>query len=152
FVATKERSARQFLGIYGGSHIYSNGVSPVQAGVALEALRIVRSEEGDALRERSYDNILRLRAGFESRGVECLGSPSNVVPVMCGDETVAKWTARLLEENGLLANLVEFPAVPRERARFRFQVMASHTEEQIDAAVEIFCRCLDEARMLSSAR
>lgn len=151
FVATNERSARQFLGIYGGSHIYSNGLSPVQAGVAHEALRIVRSEEGDALRERAYDNILRLRAGFESRGVECLGEPSNVVPVMCGDETVAKWTARLLEENGLLANLVEFPAVPRERARFRFQIMASHTEEQIDAAVEIFCRCLDEARMLSSA-
>lgn len=145
FVATRHRSVRQFLGIYGGSHMYSNGISPVQSAVAHEALRIVRSEEGDALRERAFDNILRLRAGFESRGIECLGNPSNVVPVMCGDETVAKWTARLLEENGLIANLVEFPAVPRERARFRFQVMASHTEEQIDRAVDVFVRCLEEA-------
>jgi glycine C-acetyltransferase len=151
FVATRSRSARQFLGIYGGSHIYSNGLSPVQAATALEALRIVRSPEGDELRERSFDNILRLRAGFESQGIECLGNPSNVVPVMCGDETVAKWTARLLEEHGLIANLVEYPAVPRERARFRFQIMANHTHEQIDRAVSVFVRCLEEARMLSSS-
>jgi glycine C-acetyltransferase len=151
FVATNSRAARQFLGVYSGSHMYSNGISPVQSAVAGEALRIVRSEEGAALRERSYDNILRLRAGFESRGIECLGNPSNVVPVMCGDETVAKITSRLLEENGLLANLVEFPAVPRGMARFRFQIMASHSEEQIDRAVEVFERCLNEARVLTSA-
>jgi glycine C-acetyltransferase len=151
FVATNNRAARQFLGIYGGSHIYSNGISPVQSAVAGEALRIVRSAEGTALRERSFDNILRLRAGFESRGIECLGNPSNVVPVMCGDETAAKITSRLLEENGLIANLVEFPAVPRGSARFRFQIMASHSEEQIDRAVDVFERCLREARVLTSA-
>lgn len=148
FVATRSRSVHQHLGIYGGPHMYSNGISPVQSAVAHEALRIVRSEEGDALRERAFDNILRLRAGFESRGIECLGNPSNIVPVMCGDETVAKWTSRLLEENGLIANLVEFPAVPRERARFRFQIMASHTAEQIDRAVDVFVRCLEEARAM----
>lgn len=150
FVATNERSVHQFLGIYAGSHMYSNGISPVQSAVVLEALRIVRSEEGDALRMKAFDNILRLRAGCESRGIECLGNPSNVVPVVCGDETVAKWTSRLLEENGLVANLVEFPAVPRERARFRFQVMATHAEDQVDRAVEIFARCLNEARVLTS--
>ena len=149
FVATRQSSVRQFLGIFGGSHMYSNGISPVQSAVAHEAMRIVRSEEGDALRERAFDNILRLRAGFESRGIECLGNPSNVVPVMCGNETVAKWTSRLLEENGLIANLVEFPAVPRERARFRFQIMASHTEEQIDRAVDVFVKCLEEAREMA---
>lgn len=149
FVATRQSSVRQFLGIFSGSHMYSNGISPVQSAVAHEAMRIVRSEEGDALRDRAFDNILRLRAGFESRGIECLGNPSNVVPVMCGDETVAKWTSRLLEENGLIANLVEFPAVPRERARFRFQIMASHTEEQIDRAVDVFVKCLKEAREMA---
>ncbi|HWN43380.1 MAG TPA: aminotransferase class I/II-fold pyridoxal phosphate-dependent enzyme [Thermoanaerobaculia bacterium] len=146
FVATNDRSVRQYLGIYGGSHMYSNGLSPVQAGVVLAALDIVRGPEGAILREQSFDNILRLRAGFEVRGVECLGEPSNVVPVMAGDDTVGKWTGRLLEENGLIANLVEFPAVPRERARFRFQVMATHTQQQIDRGVEVFCRCLDEAK------
>lgn len=146
FVASRERSVTQYLGIYGGTHMYSNGFSPVQAGVALASMSIVRSEEGDALRLRAEDNILRLRGGFEVRGIRCLGQPSNVVPVMAGDDAVAKWTARLLEENGLIANLVEFPAVPRGEARFRFQVMATHTDAQIDAAVETFARCLAAAR------
>lgn len=151
FLATHDRAVKQFLGIYGGPHMYSNGLSPVQAGVVLEGLRIVRSPEGAELRSLAADNIVRLRAGFEVRGVECLGQPSNIVAAMAGDDVIGRRMARLLEENGLIANLVEFPAVPRGRSRFRFQVMASHTPEQIDAAVDIFCRCLEEARRVSPA-
>jgi glycine C-acetyltransferase len=146
FLATQSESVRQYVSIYGGSHTYSNALSPVQAGVVVEAMRIVRSEEGEGLRRRSRANIRRLREGFRSRGVECLGDESNIVPVMVGNDTLAKWTSRYLEERGLLANLVEFPAVSRGRARFRFQVMATHSEEQVDRAVEIFCDSLDEAR------
>lgn len=150
FLATHDRSVKQHLGIFGGSHIYSNGLSPVQAGVALEALRIVRSPEGALLRMKAVENILRLRAGFEAHRIECLGEPSNIVPVMAGDDRVAKWTSRLLEKSGLLVNLVEYPAVPRNQARFRFQVMATHEAGQIDRAVDIFCRCLDQARREST--
>lgn len=145
FVATHDLSVKQYLGIYGGSHTYSNAISPVQCGVALEALRIVRSAEGEQLRRRAMSNILRLRDGFAAHGIGSLGSPSSVVPVTVGDEKLAKWTSLFLERNGLLANLVEFPAVARGRARFRFQVMASHTPEQIDAAIGIFRKSLYEA-------
>ncbi|HEX7182096.1 MAG TPA: pyridoxal phosphate-dependent aminotransferase family protein [Thermoanaerobaculia bacterium] len=148
FVAMRDRSVKQFLGIYGGPHTFSNALSPVQAGVVLEAIRIVRGGEGEALRDKAMDNILRLRGGFETRGIECLGAPSNVVPVMAGDETLAKWTGRQIEENGLIANLVEFPAVSRGKARFRFQVMATHSSAQIDAAIEVFQRSLGEARRI----
>ena len=41
-----------------------------------------------------------------------------------------------LPELGLLANLVEFPAVPKGAARFRMQVMADHTDRNIALAVE----------------
>jgi glycine C-acetyltransferase len=150
FVASHSASVKQFLGIYGGPHTFSNALSPVQAGVALEALAIVRGAEGEALREKALDNSLRLRGGFAARDIECLGEPSNVVPVMTGDETVAKWTARLLEENGLIANLVEFPAVARGKSRFRFQVMASHSSQQVDQAIGIFERALATAREMAS--
>jgi hypothetical protein len=68
--------------------------------------------------------------------------------VSVGDEALAKVTSGFLEKNGLLANLVEFPAVAKGKARFRFQVMATHTAEQIDEAVEIFSRSLGEARQV----
>jgi glycine C-acetyltransferase len=146
FVATHDLSVKQYLGIYSGSHTYSNAISPVQCAVVLEAMRIVRSNEGDELRALSRANIHQLRDGFKHRGIECLGEPSNVVPVTVGDERLAKWTSRYLEENGLIANLVEYPAVARNRARFRFQVMASHTPEQINTAIDIFCDSMALAR------
>lgn len=146
FLATHDLSVKQFVSIYGGSHTYSNALSPIQAGVAMEAMRIVRSEEGDRLRQMSMKNINHLREQFASIGAECLGSPSNIVPVSVGDETLAKWTSCFLERDGLLANLVEFPAVARGKARFRFQVMASHAEDQIEQAVEIFAQSRESAR------
>jgi 7-keto-8-aminopelargonate synthetase-like enzyme len=146
FLATHDASVRHFVSIYGGSHAFSNALSPIQAAVVGEALRIVRSPEGDELRARSAGNVRQLRAAFEAEGLECYGRPSPIVPVGVGDERLAKLTARALEANGLIANMVEYPAVARGRARFRFQVMATHTPEQIDTATCIFRRSLAEAR------
>jgi glycine C-acetyltransferase len=146
FLACHDHSVKQFVGFYGGPHIFSNALSPIQAGVVSESLRIVRSEEGDLLRKCAMQNILRLRDSFHQRGLQCFGEPSNIVMVGVGDEALAKVTSGFLESNGLLANLVEFPAVAKGKARFRFQVMATHTAEQIDEAVEIFSRSLNEAR------
>ena len=149
FLATHDRSVKQFLSVYGGPYIFSNALSPLQAAIVMEALRIVRSDEGEALRDRSLQNINHLRDSFSQRGVLCLGRPTNVVPVIVGDETLAKWTSRFLEGSGLLANLVEFPAVPKGTARFRFQVMATHTSDQIDDAVTIFCEASEAAREMT---
>ena len=149
FLASHRRSIKQFLGMFGPTHMFSNALSPLQVGVANAALQIVRSREGDQLRRQSAYNVNRLRDSFAGRGVECLGQPSNVVPVSVGDETVAKYMSGLLEKKGLLSNMVEFPAVPRGKSRFRFQVMSTHTPRQIDDAVEIFCASLEVAREMS---
>jgi glycine C-acetyltransferase len=48
-----------------------------------------------------------------------------------GSEGLARLVARRLPAIGLLANLVEFPAVPKGQARFRMQVMARHSSRDI---------------------
>ena len=62
-------------------------------------------------------------------GLELIGNPSAIVPVMVGDEALARLVSRQLPEFGLVANLVEYPAVAKGNARFRFQVMSGHTAE-----------------------
>ena len=146
FLACHDHSVKQFVGFYGGPHVFSNALSPIQAAVANESLRVVRDGEGELLRNQALRNINRLRDSFKKLGLQCLGDPSNVVMVSVGDEALAKLTSGFLEKNGLIANLVEFPAVAKGKARFRLQVMATHTPEQIDEAVEIFCASLNEAR------
>lgn len=64
------------------------------------------------------------------------GDPSAIVAVKTGDEALARMTARALPQLGLISNLVEYPAVGKGLARFRLQVMAGHTGEEITAAAE----------------
>ena len=73
------------------------------------------------------------------------GDPSAIVCVKVGSEGLARLVSRHLPELGLVANLVEFPAVPKGQARFRMQVMAKHTEQNIAAAVLKLRHALDQA-------
>ncbi|MFP2931433.1 aminotransferase class I/II-fold pyridoxal phosphate-dependent enzyme [Pyxidicoccus sp. 3LG] len=145
FLATNSPAVRQFVRVMGGPHIFSNALLPGQAAVVLEALRIVRSEEGEALRMKARENSLALRGAFAERGIECLGEPSNVVPVPVGDPKVARLAAKLVFERGVFANLVEYPAVRLRETRFRMQVMSSHTTEQVRQAAEVVFGAIEEA-------
>jgi 7-keto-8-aminopelargonate synthetase-like enzyme len=101
---------------------------------------IVFSEEGNARRQQLMANIERLRMGMHQRDVKVGGTPSPIVPVFVGEEKVARLTSKLIVEAGLMANLVEFPAVARGKARFRFQMMSTHQDVAIDRACEILAQ------------
>lgn len=146
FLATNSRAVKQFVKAYGGSHIFSTALSPVQAAVALESLRIVRSPEGDMLRAKMLGVANTLRAQFAAEGIECLGSPSAIVPVPVGSEKIARLAYGLVLERNVLANMVEFPAVALGSARFRMQVMAEHTNEQARQAAQVVAKAIGEAR------
>ena len=148
FLATRSAAVRQFVRVFGGPHIFSNAISPVSAAVVAEALRIVRAPEGEALRAQLFGNIGVLRGELERRGVQTLGDPSPVVPVVIGDATVARVAARMIFERGVFVNLVEYPAVPVRGSRFRMQVMAGHSPEQARAAAAVVAGAIHEARRI----
>ena len=81
-------------------------------------------------------NVLNLRQALSDAGTSYYGDPSAIICVKMGAEGLARLVGRRLPALGLLANLVEFPAVPKGAARFRMQVMANHTDENIRDAVE----------------
>ncbi|MGH7089041.1 MAG: hypothetical protein ACREFQ_09090, partial [Stellaceae bacterium] len=80
-------------------------------------------------------NVLYLRAQLERAGMTVVGDASAIVSVAMGDEALARMASRRLPGLGVVANLVEFPAVAKGNARFRFQVMARHEREHVDALV-----------------
>ena len=139
FVATRSRAVKEYLRFYSPSCTFSNALSPAQVATVTKALDIVQSAEGAALRDRLMSNILHLREEIRDRGMEVYGDPSAIVAVKTGDEALARLTARELPTLGLLANLVEFPAVPKNQARFRLQVMAGHSAAELETAAA----CMD---------
>lgn len=136
FVATNSRAVKEYLRFYSPSCTFSNSLSPVQVATITKALDIVESEEGKQLRRALMNNVVSLRAQIRARGMDVYGDPSAIVAVKTGDEALARMTSRALPELGLISNLVEYPAVGKGQARFRLQVMAGHTAQEITAAAD----------------
>ena len=146
FVACNSPAVKQYLKFYGCSATFSNALSPVQAATVHRAFDIVRSPRGRALREQLMDRVCRLRAGFAAAGLQLIGNPSAIVPVVVGDEGLARMVSRRLPDLGVVTNLVEFPAVAKGNARFRFQVMPKHTDENLRDVVERFCLAVEAGK------
>ena len=136
FVACRTRAVKEYLKFYSPPQTFSNALSPMQAATVLKAFEIIDSPEGLNRRRMLMSNIIRLRQSLTEAGMEYYGDPSAIVCVKMGTEGLARLVSRRLPELGVLANLVEFPAVPKGAARFRMQVMANHTRVNIQDAVE----------------
>jgi len=146
FVATRSSAVRQYLKFYGSPQTFSNALSPIQSAVVMEALKIVRSEEGEGLRQGLMRNVLTLRNELETRGIRCIGAPSAIVPALVGDEAVGRIAWAEAAEQGIHANLVEFPAVAVGAARFRMQLMPTHRREQLVRASDVVAEAISGAR------
>jgi 7-keto-8-aminopelargonate synthetase-like enzyme len=146
FIATKTEAVRQYMKFYGSPQTFSNALSPIQTAVIREALRIVRSPEGDTLRAAMLANAVTLRTGLEQRGVRCIGVPSAIVPAHVGDESVGRIAWSKSTSLGIHANIVEFPAVAVGAARYRLQMMPGHRKEQLDRAAVIVSEAIAEAK------
>jgi 7-keto-8-aminopelargonate synthetase-like enzyme len=135
FVACRTRGVKEYLRYYSSPCTFSNALSPVQAEIVLKAFDIIESPEGHRLRKQLMRNIRLLRHLLEEVGFEVYGDPSAIVCVKMGNEALARLVSRRLPDLGLIANLVEYPAVAKGQARFRMQVMANHTALDISEAV-----------------
>lgn len=146
FVATNHAGVRAYVEAYGGPHMFSNAMSPLQVATVRETLRIARSPEGDLRRAQLMTAVGALREAIAERGLRALGDPSAVVPVLIGHTPIARCASGGVMRRGLFANLVEFPAVGMRNARFRLQVQSDHTPEQARRAAAILAEAVEEAR------
>lgn len=135
FIAVNGRAAAEYLKYYSATQTFSNALSPAQAAAVLAAFEIVMSDEGAERRRRLMDNVLTIRHEMTKAGLETLGDPSPIVPVAVGAEGPARLASQRLAKLGVIANLVEYPAVPQGGARFRIQVMSEHSKDDIAALV-----------------
>jgi glycine C-acetyltransferase len=131
FVACNSPAVKQYLKFYGCSATFSNALSPVQAATVTKAFEIVKSGKGEQLRWQLLKRVVQMRDALTAAELSVIGDPSAIVPVLVGDEALARMVSRRLPELEVIANLVEYPAVAKGNARFRLQMMPSHTDENV---------------------
>lgn len=146
FVAARGRSVKEYMRYFSSPNTFSNALSPASAAIVGKAFHIVSSPEGDRLRGELMSNIKTLRGLLNECGLETYGDPSAIVCVKMGTEALARLASRRLPALGMLANLVEFPAVPKGQARFRLQVMAKHSSRDILDGVYRLTTAVADAR------
>jgi glycine C-acetyltransferase len=147
FVACKSRAVKEYLRFYSAPATFSNALSPAQAATVLKAFEIVDSAEGRTLRAALMANVLNLRQELNEADLDFYGDPSAIVCVKMGTEGLARLVSKQLVELGLIANLVEFPAVPKGAARIRMQVMANHSAQNIAQAVQVLKTARQQAEL-----
>lgn len=104
------------------SFIYSTAPPPALAHAALVSLELIRSEQGEKLRQRMRENIACIR-----------DAPTPILPVILGSNEDALAAAAALADAGFLVPAIRFPTVPRGTARLRISLSASHPLEAVSA-------------------
>jgi 8-amino-7-oxononanoate synthase len=116
--------------------VFSTAPSPATVATALKALEIVRAEPHR--RERLRANAGRMREGLRSLGYTVPDGSTPILPVMIGKPEQAVALSRALEDRGVLAPAIRPPTVSEGTSRLRVTAMATHTDSDIDRALQAF--------------
>ena len=116
--------------------LFTAALPPASAAAALAALRLIDEEIWRVQRVQELGE--RMRLGLSELGFDVANSATPIIPIRVGDEvrTAAFW--RDLLNNGVYTNAVIAPAVPRGQAILRTSYIATHTDEQLERALQIF--------------
>lgn len=121
-------------------YIYSNPITPAEAGAALTALEILDGPEGEKLLEHLRTLTQLFEQGLVDLGFEVLRSAHPIVPLMIRDTSKTREMVQYLTANGILATGLKYPVVPKGDEEIRFQISAEHTLDDLAYVL----RCLEK--------
>lgn len=116
--------------------IFTAALPPSNTAGVLAALEVLQREP--ERRARLWENTRRLQDGLRHIGFDIGPTETPIVPVLIGplETTFVFW--RKLFDAGVFTNPVVPPAVPPSQCRLRTSLMATHSAEQIDRALDAF--------------
>lgn len=133
-----KQKARPFL--------FSTPLSPADTAASLEAVKILM-ESGDRVK-KLWDNAKYFKENMKKLGFDLGVSETPITPVMLYDAKVATEFSKRLLENGVFAQAIGYPTVPKGKARIRVMISAVHTKEDLDFAIEKFEKVGKELKVI----
>lgn len=128
------------------TYIFSASDTPAATAAAMEALHIIQSEPEriKALWEVTNYALDRIR----ENGFEIGDTQSPIIPLYVRDTDKTFLVTKLAFEEGVFINPVIPPACAPQDTLVRFALMATHTKEQVDLAVEKLVKVFRELEIL----
>lgn len=138
FIAS-DASTVEYIKHNSRSLIFSASPMPAAVAAALASIDIIESD--DSLRLQLLHNTQYAIAAFKSLGFNTGKTETPIIPLYIGDDKKTYELTNLLLSRGVFVNPVVAPAVSRENSMIRFSLMATHTREQIDKAIDTIYQC-----------
>src|SRR5215471_7446261 len=129
--------------------LFSTSHPPAVAAACLAAFDVLE-EEPERI-DQLWNNTRYFKKGLEDAGFNTGISETPITPVIVGEAKLAHEFSRALFDEGVLATGIGFPTVPKDKARVRTIVTATHTEAELDRALEAFREAGKKLGLVGSA-
>ncbi|HEB31251.1 MAG TPA: pyridoxal phosphate-dependent aminotransferase family protein [Spirochaetes bacterium] len=116
--------------------IFTASLPPAVLGAAEAALTIIQNEP--ERRKRLFQIAQKMRLGFTEIGYDVGATVTPIVPLIIGDMDKCFMLWKEVTENGIFVNPVVPPGVPEGQSLIRTSYIATHTDEQLDFALDVF--------------
>lgn len=134
----------KYLRVTARTYIFSAPIPPVIAAGLIKAIDIVSSEP--ERRTTLMESVHYFHRKIRGAGFNVLGSETQIIPIVIGDEKKAIAVSRRLLELGFFIPCIRWPAVPHGMSRLRLTLMAAHSIEQIDSLVDVLIKVRSEIK------
>ena len=88
-------------------------------------------------KKKLENNVKKLARGLRSIGYE-IKSNTQIIPIILGSEKLAMDFGKFLSVNGIFAQPIRYPTVPKNQARLRISVTAWLTNSDVEKSLKIF--------------
>ena len=140
------RSLIEFLYHRGRPFLFSTSHPPSVAATCLAALDVLIEEP--QLIDQLWDNTRFFKEGLRNLGFDTGSSESPITPVIVGSAQLAMRLSDRLFEEGVFAQGIGFPTVPRDKGRVRTIVTATHTRDDLQLALDAFAKVGRELNLI----
>ena len=128
------------------SYIFSASLTPAATAAAMESLHIMQ-EEPERI-EHLWKVTHYALDGFRALGFEIGATETPIIPLYVRDMEKTFLVTRMLFDEGIFVNPVVPPACAPNDTLIRFSLMATHTKEQVDYALDKMSECFGKLGIL----
>lgn len=129
-----DKEITNYLRHHSRSYIFTASITPASTAAVNAALDIMESEP--ERQQHLWDLTHYALEGFKNLGCEIGHTETPIIPLYIRDNNLTFTITHDLFEEGIFVNPVVSPAVAPNDTLIRFSLMATHTKEQLDYALE----------------
>ncbi len=137
YVATSQ-TLKEYLIHKGRPFLFSTSHPPAVTAACDAAIDVLLEEP--ELIQKLWDNTKFFKDGLTKIGFDTGISKTPITPVMIGDDALTHKFSDELFKEGVFAQGIVFPTVPKGKARIRTIVTAEHSKEELQEALDAFER------------